>query len=373
MEVHQLRYFVAVAEEGGFSLAAERVHVAQPSLSQQIQKLEAEIGQRLFDRLSRGVSLTEAGQKLLPFARRILMELSDAQRSVDECQQNIAGTVALGIIPTVAPYIIRPLLRACAETYPGVTLHLLEDVTERLVRALEQGELDVALVSNCRAASGMHREFWQREPLLLMVPRDHPETRKKRVSLRALREERFLSLHESHCLSRQIERWCRLHQITNRTTQPALQLSTVVAMVAAGQGVSLLPAMAIADEQARGCAFLPLHEAAPPGPFPEPRCGGGGPDHTPDRVGGSRRARNNSIGIVFTIQVNFWLQSIGRFLLELITRTRDSRAFRPLPRSNSEDNRGRNALHIQRVTCQQKTTLKPTVRSGGMDKSPRRV
>ena len=263
MEVHQLRYFVAVAQEGGFSLAAERVHVAQPSLSQQIRKLEGELGQPLFDRLARGVTLTEAGQKLLPFARRILTELGDAQRSVDECRQQVAGTVALGLIPTIAPYIIRPLLRACAAEHPAIDLHVHEDVTERLTRFLEHGELDLALVSTCRDASGLHRELWLREPLLLVVPPDHPETRKKRADLRTLRAERFLSLPESHCLSRDIERWCRRHKITRRTVQPALQLSTVLALVAAGEGVTLLPAMAARDERACGCAFLPLHEAAP--------------------------------------------------------------------------------------------------------------
>lgn len=263
MEVHQLRYFVAVAQEGGFSLAAERVRVAQPSLSQQIQKLEAEVGQPLFDRLSRGVSLTEAGQKLLPFARRILTDLGDAQRCVDECQQSVAGTVTLGIIPTIAPYIVRPLLRACAAEHPGVTLHLLEDVTGRLVRSLEHGELDLAVVSTCGNASGMHRELWWREPLLLMVPEDHPEVKKRRPDPRVFRQERLLTLQEGHCLSRQVEQWCRRQKMTRRTVQSALQLSTVVAMVAAWQGVSLLPAMAVASEGARGCVFLPLHDAPP--------------------------------------------------------------------------------------------------------------
>ena len=263
MEVHQLRYFVAVAEEGGFSLAAARVHVAQPSLSQQIRKLERETGQPLFDRLARGATLTEAGQKLLPFARRILTDLGDAQRSVDECGRQIAGTVTLGIIPTIAPYVIRPLLRACAAELPQVDLHVHEDVTERLVRALEGGEMDLAVVSTCRDAAGMRREQWQREPLLLMLPEDHPDARKKRASLRALRGEEFLTLQESHCLSRQIERWCLRQKITRRTVRSALQLSTVVGMVAAGQGVSLLPAMAVADEANRGCAFLPLPDPTP--------------------------------------------------------------------------------------------------------------
>ena len=263
MEVHQLRYFVAVAEEGGFSLAAERVRVAQPSLSQQIRKLETEVGQPLFDRLARGAVLTEAGQKLLPFARRILTDLGDAGRAVAEGQRTVAGPVTLGVIPTIAPYIVRPLLRACAAEHPGVTLHLHEDVTERLVRALEQGEMDLAVVSTCRAAAGMRREFWQREPLLLMVPGDHPAAKRGRATPRAWRDEPFLSLQESHCLSQQIERWCRRQKIARRTVQSALQLSTVVGMVAAGRGVSLLPAMAVADEGARGCAFLPLPDPAP--------------------------------------------------------------------------------------------------------------
>ena len=263
MEIHQLRYFVAVAQEGGFSRAAELAHVAQPSLSQQIQKLEAEVGQPLFDRLSRGVSLTEAGQRLLPIARRILSDLHDARRCVDECQREAGGSVTVGIIPTVAPYVVRPLLRALVTSHPGVTLHILEDVTEQLVRALEDGELDLALVSTCRGGPGMHRELLTREPLLMMVPQDHPATTKPRPPLEILREEPFLTLQESHCLTQQIERWCRLHRFTPKPTLPAAQLSTLVAMVAAAQGVSLLPAMAVSHEQGQGCAFLPLGEVAP--------------------------------------------------------------------------------------------------------------
>ena len=263
MEVHQLRYFVAVAQEGGFSKAAELAHVAQPSLSQQIQKLEAELGQPLFNRLSRGVSLTEAGQRLLPFARRILSDLNDARRCVDECLQDAGGSVTMGVIPTVAPYVLRPLLQAPPAAHPGVNIHVHEDVTEQLVRALEDGELDLAIVSTCRNAPGTHREFWQREPLLMMVPQDHPATRGKRVSLGVFREEPFLTLEAGLCLTQQIERWCRQHQIHPKTALPAVQLSTLVAMVAAGQGVSLLPAMAAAHEGGHGCAFLSLGALAP--------------------------------------------------------------------------------------------------------------
>src|SRR5438105_15936836 len=111
MEIHPLRYFVAVADEGNFSRAAEKVRVAQPSLSQQIQKLEAEMGQPLFDRLPRTVVLTEAGRCLLEFARKILANVADASRSVDELQGEVAGRLGVGAIPTIAPYVTPPLIR----------------------------------------------------------------------------------------------------------------------------------------------------------------------------------------------------------------------------------------------------------------------
>ena len=130
MEIHQLRYFVAVADEGNFSRAAAKVHVAQPSLSQQIRKLEAEIGQPLFDRLPRSVVLTEAGRCLIDYARQILASIGDARRSVDELKGKIAGDVAVGAIPTIAPYVLPELVVKFQKHYPEVTLHVVEDVTD---------------------------------------------------------------------------------------------------------------------------------------------------------------------------------------------------------------------------------------------------
>ena len=130
MEIHQLRYLVAVAEEGSFSRAAAKVRVAQPSLSQQIRKLEAEVGQPLFDRLPRSVVLTEAGRCLIDYARQILASIGDARRCVDEFKNEVAGRLAVGAIPTIAPYVLPELVGKFQKHYPEVTLEIVEDVTD---------------------------------------------------------------------------------------------------------------------------------------------------------------------------------------------------------------------------------------------------
>ena len=198
MEIHQLRYFVALAEEGSFSRAAERMRVAQPSLSQQIKKFDGEIGQRLFDRLARGVTPTAAGAGLLPFARKILNDLADARRHiVEERLDMIGGTVTAGIIPTIAPYVLGPLLADFERENPQIAVRAVEDVTENLIRLLEVGEIDVAVVSTCRSGPGLHRELWAREPLLVALPKEHRLAGRQRLSWRDLSKETLLTLQES--------------------------------------------------------------------------------------------------------------------------------------------------------------------------------
>src|SRR5881227_348302 len=157
MEIHQLRYFVAVANEGSFSRAAAKVRVAQPSLSQQIRKLETEIGQRLFDRLPRSVVLTEAGRCFIDYARQILASVGDARRCVDELKDVVAGKLAVGAIPTIAPYVLPELVGKFQNHYPDVMLEIVEDVTEGIARRVEAGELDIALVSTCQQTPSLRR------------------------------------------------------------------------------------------------------------------------------------------------------------------------------------------------------------------------
>lgn len=263
MEIHQLRYFVAVAEEGSFSRAAAKVRVAQPSLSQQIRKLEAEVGQPLFDRLPRSVVLTEAGRCLIDYARQILTSIGDAQRCVDELKTDISGKLAVGAIPTIAPYVLPELVVTFQKHYPEVTLEIVEDVTQGISRRVEAGELDVALASTCQQSPTLRRESLGNEPLLALVPEGHSLARQKLITLDDLKSQRFLLLHEMHCLSQQVN-----HLLESRRLRPEIalagsQLTTIANMVAAEIGISIVPQMMAKHQATPGCVSLPF---APPVP-----------------------------------------------------------------------------------------------------------
>lgn len=263
MEVHQLRYFVAVADEGSFSRAAAKVRVSQPSLSQQIRKLEAEMGQPLFDRLPRSVVLTEAGRCLIDYARQILASIGDARRCVDELKGEVAGKVAVGAIPTIAPYVLPGLVVTFQKHYPDVILEIVEDVTDGITRRIEAGELDIALASSCRPSPTLRRESVGVEPLLALVPEKHPLAKKNVVELDDLKSQRFLLLHEMHCLSQQVN-----HLLESRRLRPEIalagsQLSTIANMVAASIGVSIVPQMMVKHYATPGCVSLPFATPVP--------------------------------------------------------------------------------------------------------------
>ena len=266
MEVHQLRYFVAVADEGSFSRAAAREHVAQPSLSQQIQKLEAEMDQRLFDRLPRSVVVTEAGRCLLDYARRILVEIADGRRCVDELKREVVGRLAVGAIPTIAPYVLPALIGKFQQRYPKVALEIFEDTTERLVRRMEDGEVDIALVSTCDEGPALERHSLGKEALLALLPKGHQLAKKQKIKWGDLKSQKFLLLHEMHCLSAQVYQFLAAHHLRPELTVRGAQLGTIARMVAAGMGVTLVPQMMIEAEPVTGCVALPF---APPVPTRE--------------------------------------------------------------------------------------------------------
>jgi len=260
---HQLRYFVAVVDEGSFSRAAAKVRVAQPSLSQQIRKLEAEVGQPLFDRLPRSVVLTEAGRCLIDYARQILASIGDARRCVDELKDKVAGGLAVGAIPTIAPYVLPELIGKFQKHYPEVTLEIVEDVTDGITRRVEAGELDVALASTCQQSPTLRRESMGNEPLLALVPKRHPLAKKTLVTLDDLKSQRFLLLHEMHCLSQQVNHLLAVRRLRPEIALAGSQLGTIANMVAAAIGVSIVPHMMVKHQATPGCVSLPF---APPVP-----------------------------------------------------------------------------------------------------------
>src|SRR4051812_1195285 len=263
MEIHQLRYFVAVAEESSFSRAAAREHVAQPSLSQQIQKLEAEMDQRLFDRLSRTVVVTEAGKCLLEYARKILIEIAEARRCLDDLKRDVAGRLSIGAILTMAPYVLPKLIGKFQAHYPKVEIEILEDTTESLALRLEDGTLDIALMSTCQQSPALEPHRLGEEALLVLLPKQHRLAKKKNIGWSDLKSEKFLLLHEVHCLSAQVCKLLAAHDLRPELALKGAQLTTIAEMVATGMGVSVAPQMVVEQDLPGGCMALPFTSPVP--------------------------------------------------------------------------------------------------------------
>lgn len=244
MELHQLRYFLAVARERNFSRAAARCRVAQPSLSQQIQKLENELEERLFERTKREVSLTPAGELLLTHAERVLDDVEQARTVVRELRGLLRGRVALGVLPTIAPYHLPSRLRRFAEKYPGIEVVVHEDTTAQLVQGLLAKELDLALLSLPVEGAGLDSRELFDEPLLVALPERHKLAAKRSLVLDDLETESFILMKEGHCLGGQALQFCRLSGFSPKVSFRSAQIETVLAFVAKGWGVSLVPAMA---------------------------------------------------------------------------------------------------------------------------------
>ncbi len=245
MEMHQLRYTVAVARAGNFSRAAEQCRVAQPSLSQQIQKLEEELGERLFDRLKTGVKLTPAGELFLQRAARILEEVDAAKREATDARELLRGGVTIGVLPTIAPYLLPLVLPAFIGKFPGVEITVLEDTTARLLKLALAYEIDFALASHPIQDARLEiRELFSEE-LLLALPPTHPLTHKRTLHANDLDGERLIVMQEGHCLGDQVLRFCDRREVQARVSFRSAQVQTIQSLVSAGLGISLIPTMAV--------------------------------------------------------------------------------------------------------------------------------
>lgn len=262
MELHQLRYFVAVAETENFTRAAERSHVSQPSLSQQILKLESEVGHKLFHRLGRRAVLTEAGAAFLERARRILFEVENAAKELGD-HPSLGRRINVGAVQTVMPYLIAPLLARLRESHPNLLIDAREDFRGKLVQAVVEGDLDLAVVPLPVKEHRISVEPLLSEPLLLVVGNRHRIASRSEISINDLAEETFISLGDSSALAAQIRTFFGDQKFQPRIGFRCAQVATLKLLVSTGLGISLLPQLARTREDSDSLTYLRLTGSVP--------------------------------------------------------------------------------------------------------------
>lgn len=250
MELRQLESFVAIVEEGSLSAASKRHHLSQPALSQQLQLLEQELGEALLLRHPRGIEPTAAGELLLTHARVMLGQLDQLREDFQSRRELETGHFSFGIIPTLAPYLLPQLLGPFRKAHPGVVVSVRESRTDQLIPMVASGEIEFAILSGApteerRRSSLQLRELF-REPLLLAAPANHPlAIRKSSPAPEEIDANELIHLSGGHCLAeRTMKIWRGCKQEYRLECD---QISTALAMVSAGMGVTIVPKLASRD------------------------------------------------------------------------------------------------------------------------------
>jgi LysR family transcriptional regulator, hydrogen peroxide-inducible genes activator len=261
-----LRAFAAVAEKQHFGSAATALGVSQSTLSQALSALETGLGVHLVERSTRRVFLTEEGRQLLPHAQAVIEAVTAFAAAAVGASDPLQGSIRLGLIPTVAPYVLPTLLAGLAERLPALTLRVVEDQTERLLTGLREGSLDAALIALPAEASGITEIPIYDEDFVLALPPGHPLAGKRRVPPTALAELPLLLLDEGHCLRDQALDVCRKAGVRAELANTrAASLATAVQCVTGGLGVTLIPQSAVPVETARSRLELAYFAAPRPG------------------------------------------------------------------------------------------------------------
>jgi LysR family transcriptional regulator, hydrogen peroxide-inducible genes activator len=244
--LRQLRYFDALARHGHFGRAAEACSISQPALSMQIREMEEALGGALLERSARQVALTQFGEELIRRVREILRSVDELGDFARASQDRLAGRLRVGMIPTIAPYLLPKVIENLARLHPELDIHVRETLTPKLIKEVAEGRLDTAIVALPVSESSLTEVALFTENFLLVRPGGDKGT--PVPSSEMLREMRLLLLEEGHCFRDQALSFCNMQSSPPREVLDASSLSTLVQMVGAGIGVTLIPEMAVTVE-----------------------------------------------------------------------------------------------------------------------------
>jgi len=263
LSLRQLQYVVAVADSLGFHKAAAACHVSQPTLSAQVALLESVLGVRLFERDRRKVLVTAAGAELVTRARRVLVEVDDLIALATRAHAPFSGALRLGVIPTLAPYLLPEVTPTIKKKYPALALEFHEEKTADIVRGLAEGTLDAGIVAEeAELGDAAHAEIL-RDDFVVALPKQHPLAKKSKLTLADLDDETVLLLDEGHCFRDQALALCAKANVDIANFR-ATSLATLAQMVSSGAGITLLPTLAVPVENRR--SQLEIRPFARPAP-----------------------------------------------------------------------------------------------------------
>ena len=258
MNLRDLKYVIAVAETGHFGKAAERCFVSQPTLSGQIRKLEEELGVALFERTNRSVEITPVGEAIVVHARQ-MMDLAEAIKLLANTRQDpLAGPLRVGAIPTLSPYLMPLILAPLKKQYPQMQLVLYEELTDTLLARLHDHKIDAALLATPVEGDLDILPLFD-EPFWVAYPREHAFYTRDRITLKELRDENLLLLAEGHCLAQQAMDICHIKERQANGEMADLRaasLETLIQMVGAAYGITLIPALAMRGSWATGSGVV---------------------------------------------------------------------------------------------------------------------
>ena len=257
MNLRDLRYLVAVAEHKHFGRAAESCFVSQPTLSTQIKKLEEELGVVLMERSNRQVMLTPVGERIVAQAQRVLREVNQMVHIADEHKDPYGGDFRLGLIPTVAPYLLPKILNPIKKAFPKLNMQLTEGQTAVISRMLRDGDLDAVILALPLEEEHLRQVQLYAEPFFFAASKLHPKANQKSVRLGDLDHEEVLLLEDGHCLRDQALAICSSHNAVENTNFRATSIETLRQMVAANVGITLMPELAITNRSG-AVRYLPF-------------------------------------------------------------------------------------------------------------------